>query len=129
MIVAGPVDRFEPGTVTAFPEGRFYLARLAGGGFLALLLDVRVDLHGRTVLGRAVAASLSFGVGAVGHQHLLHEVGVRQHLLDQRRLRLALPRKLREAFRRSLEQDNVFHEFRIQRSNVTNPVILCTSLF
>ncbi len=36
VVVAGPVDRFEPGTVTAFPEGRFYLARLAGGGFLAL---------------------------------------------------------------------------------------------
>jgi cytochrome b6-f complex iron-sulfur subunit len=36
VIVAGPVDRFEPGSVTAFPEGRFYLARLADGGFLAL---------------------------------------------------------------------------------------------
>ena len=36
VIIAGPVDRFEPGSVTAFPEGRFYLARLADGGFLAL---------------------------------------------------------------------------------------------
>jgi len=36
VIVAGPVDRFEPGSVTAFPDGRFYLARLADGGFLAL---------------------------------------------------------------------------------------------
>lgn len=36
IIVAGPVDRFEPGSVTAFPEGRFYLARLRDGGFLAL---------------------------------------------------------------------------------------------
>jgi len=36
MIVAGPVDRFAPGSVTAFPEGRFYLARLKDGGFLAL---------------------------------------------------------------------------------------------
>jgi cytochrome b6-f complex iron-sulfur subunit len=36
MVVAGPVDRFEPGSVTAFPEGRFYLARLEDGGFLAL---------------------------------------------------------------------------------------------
>ena len=36
VIVAGPVERFEPGSVTAFPEGRFYLARLADGGFLAL---------------------------------------------------------------------------------------------
>ena len=36
VIVAGPVNRFEPGSVTAFPEGRFYLARLADGGFLAL---------------------------------------------------------------------------------------------
>ena len=36
MVVAGPVDRFAPGSVTAFPEGRFYLARLKDGGFLAL---------------------------------------------------------------------------------------------
>jgi cytochrome b6-f complex iron-sulfur subunit len=36
IFVAGPVERFEPGTVTAFPGGRFYLARLADGGFLAL---------------------------------------------------------------------------------------------
>jgi cytochrome b6-f complex iron-sulfur subunit len=36
IVVAGPIDRFEPGSVTAFPEGRFYLARLADGGFLAL---------------------------------------------------------------------------------------------
>ena len=36
VIVAGSVDRFEPGSVTAFPQGRFYLARLADGGFLAL---------------------------------------------------------------------------------------------
>jgi cytochrome b6-f complex iron-sulfur subunit len=36
VYTAGPVDRFEPGTVTAFPAGRFYLARLAAGGFLAL---------------------------------------------------------------------------------------------
>jgi cytochrome b6-f complex iron-sulfur subunit len=36
IFVAGPVDRFEPGSVTAFPEGRFYLVRLEDGGFLAL---------------------------------------------------------------------------------------------
>ena len=36
VIVAGPVERFEPGSVTAFPQGRFYLARLDDGGFLAL---------------------------------------------------------------------------------------------
>lgn len=36
IYVAGPVDQFEPGTVTPFPDGRFYLARLADGGFLAL---------------------------------------------------------------------------------------------
>ena len=35
-VVAGPMERFEPGSVTAFPEGKFYLARLADGGFLAL---------------------------------------------------------------------------------------------
>jgi len=34
--VAGPVERFEPGSVTAFREGEFYLARLEDGGFLAL---------------------------------------------------------------------------------------------
>ncbi len=33
---AGPVDRFAPGSVTAFPMGRFYLVRLEDGGFLAL---------------------------------------------------------------------------------------------
>ena len=36
LVVAGPVDRFTPGAVTAFPGGRFYLARLDDGGFLAL---------------------------------------------------------------------------------------------
>ncbi|MEE4273464.1 MAG: Rieske (2Fe-2S) protein [Thermoanaerobaculales bacterium] len=36
VVVAGPVDRFDPGTVTAFPAGRFYLSRLDNGGFLAL---------------------------------------------------------------------------------------------
>lgn len=33
---AGPVAAFAPGSVAAFPRGRFYLARLADGGFLAL---------------------------------------------------------------------------------------------
>jgi cytochrome b6-f complex iron-sulfur subunit len=36
VVVAGRVDRFEPGSVTAFPAGRFYLARLDDGGFMAL---------------------------------------------------------------------------------------------
>jgi cytochrome b6-f complex iron-sulfur subunit len=36
VVIAGPVDSFEPGTVTAFVRGKFYLARLADGGFLAL---------------------------------------------------------------------------------------------
>lgn len=36
LIIAGPSDHFAPGTVTAFPAGRFYLVRLADGGFLAL---------------------------------------------------------------------------------------------
>jgi cytochrome b6-f complex iron-sulfur subunit len=35
-IDAGPADRFSPNTVTAFPQGRFYLACLDNGGFLAL---------------------------------------------------------------------------------------------
>ena len=36
IYTAGPIDRFEPGSVTAFPDGSFYLARLDTGGFLAL---------------------------------------------------------------------------------------------
>jgi cytochrome b6-f complex iron-sulfur subunit len=36
LFVAGPLDRFEPGSVTAFPSGRFYLVRLQDGGLLAL---------------------------------------------------------------------------------------------
>ncbi len=36
VIVAGPVDRFEKGSVTAFQLGKFYLVRLDDGGFLAL---------------------------------------------------------------------------------------------
>jgi cytochrome b6-f complex iron-sulfur subunit len=36
LIVCGPVDDFEPGSVTAFPAGKFYLARLEQGGFLAM---------------------------------------------------------------------------------------------
>ena len=36
LLVCGAVDDFEPGTVTAFPAGGFYLSRLVDGGFLAL---------------------------------------------------------------------------------------------
>lgn len=36
VVVAGPAEEFAPGSVTAFPDGRFYLVRLADGGFLAL---------------------------------------------------------------------------------------------
>jgi cytochrome b6-f complex iron-sulfur subunit len=36
VIAAGPVESFERGSVTAFPRGRFYLARLEDGGFLAI---------------------------------------------------------------------------------------------
>jgi cytochrome b6-f complex iron-sulfur subunit len=36
VVVAGPVEAFEPGSVTAFVQGRFYLSRLEDGGFLAL---------------------------------------------------------------------------------------------
>lgn len=36
IVVAGPLDRFEPDSVAAFPKGKFYLARLEDGGFLAL---------------------------------------------------------------------------------------------
>ncbi|HOB53533.1 MAG TPA: ubiquinol-cytochrome c reductase iron-sulfur subunit [Acidobacteriota bacterium] len=35
-VTCGPVDEFTPHSVTAFPAGRFYLVRLADGGFLAL---------------------------------------------------------------------------------------------
>ncbi len=36
VVAAGPVDSFAPGSVTAIPQGQFYLSRLADGGFLAL---------------------------------------------------------------------------------------------
>ncbi len=36
IFVAGPVDRFAEGSVTAFPAGKFYLVRLGDGGFLAV---------------------------------------------------------------------------------------------
>jgi cytochrome b6-f complex iron-sulfur subunit len=36
LVVAGAADMFAPGSVTAFPEGKFYVVRLADGGFLAL---------------------------------------------------------------------------------------------
>lgn len=36
LVVAGPSDTFKPGSVTAFPAGRFHLVRLEDGGFLAL---------------------------------------------------------------------------------------------
>jgi len=35
-VVAGPVAEFTPASVRPFPAGKFYLARLADGGFLAL---------------------------------------------------------------------------------------------
>jgi cytochrome b6-f complex iron-sulfur subunit len=36
IITAGTVERFRPNSVTAFVQGKFYLARLENGGFLAL---------------------------------------------------------------------------------------------
>jgi cytochrome b6-f complex iron-sulfur subunit len=36
LLVAGPLERFEVGSVTPFPQGKFYLVRLLDGGFLAL---------------------------------------------------------------------------------------------
>jgi cytochrome b6-f complex iron-sulfur subunit len=36
VIVAGPEDRFAAGSVTAFPQGKFYVVRLEDGGFLAV---------------------------------------------------------------------------------------------
>lgn len=36
VIVAGSADSFLPGSVTPFPEGKFYLVRTEDGGFLAL---------------------------------------------------------------------------------------------
>jgi cytochrome b6-f complex iron-sulfur subunit len=35
-VTCGPADTFQPGTVTAFVRGRFYLARLNDGGFMAI---------------------------------------------------------------------------------------------
>lgn len=36
LVTAGDIHAFAPGSVTAFVRGRFYLSRLADGGFLAL---------------------------------------------------------------------------------------------
>jgi cytochrome b6-f complex iron-sulfur subunit len=36
LVVVGPIDSFDPGSVTAVPSGRFYLVRLEDGGFLAV---------------------------------------------------------------------------------------------
>ncbi|HFQ93679.1 MAG TPA: Rieske (2Fe-2S) protein [Anaerolineae bacterium] len=36
QVTAGPVDSFPPGSVTEFPDGRFYLIRAQDGGFLAV---------------------------------------------------------------------------------------------
>ncbi len=36
IVVAGPASDFALGSVTPFPQARFYLVRLADGGFLAL---------------------------------------------------------------------------------------------
>jgi len=36
VVVAGTIEDFAPNTVTAFPRGKFYLARLEDGGFLAI---------------------------------------------------------------------------------------------
>ncbi|MFZ0611438.1 MAG: hypothetical protein WAM73_04300, partial [Desulfobacterales bacterium] len=36
IVTAGPVDGFPRNSVTAFPRGHFYLARLEDGGFLAI---------------------------------------------------------------------------------------------
>lgn len=36
VVTAGSVDSFEPGSVTEFPDGRFFLIRMTDGGFLAL---------------------------------------------------------------------------------------------
>lgn len=36
VVDAGRPDEFPPGTITAFPQARFYLVRFADGGFLAL---------------------------------------------------------------------------------------------
>jgi cytochrome b6-f complex iron-sulfur subunit len=36
VFTAGPVSEFTPASVRAFPAGKFYLVRLADGGFLAL---------------------------------------------------------------------------------------------
>jgi cytochrome b6-f complex iron-sulfur subunit len=38
LLEAGPVDSFQPDTVSAFMGGRFYLARQQDGGFIALSL-------------------------------------------------------------------------------------------
>ena len=42
MVEAGPVNSFQPNSVTPFRGGRFYLTRLEDGGFIAISLVVYV---------------------------------------------------------------------------------------
>jgi cytochrome b6-f complex iron-sulfur subunit len=55
VVEAGPVGDFTPASITPFPGGKFYLVRLADGGFLALAsrcthlgCTVTVDLEQKT---------------------------------------------------------------------------------
>ena len=97
-------------------DGKRQPLQNTGGGIPARLLDVGIDLHCLAVLCRAIAVtSLLSGVGTVRHQHLLHEVGVRQQFLDESRLLFSLLSELCQAARRGVEQDDVFCEPGIQR--------------
>ena len=74
-------------------------------GLRAGLLDVGVYLHCLAILATG---------GAVGDDHLLHQISIRQQLLEQRLLRFPLLGEFRQAARRGLGQDDVFHQFRVQ---------------
>ena len=83
-------------------------------GFLARLLNVRINFHGLAVPSWAEASAPHFfGIGAVCHQHLLHEIGVRQQLLDQRPFLFALLSKLRQTARGCFVQNDKFHELSV----------------
>ena len=71
----------------------------------ARLLDVGEDLHGLAVFPT---------VGAGGDDHLLHQVGIGQQLLQERFLFLPLLGELGQAAWRGLGQDDELHQLRVQ---------------
>ena len=66
LIEAGPVNSFQPNSVTPFRGGRFYLTRLEDGGFIALSPAVTAELFGLVGLGSILGAMYTAaGIGGL----------------------------------------------------------------